>query len=142
MPGLGVVQGAPTMDSREALSSSAQRCNTPGAAPSLWDRALLALGSVGRVEQGLLPGTTRPPPPASKIASAYITVFTNSSTKGRSTDPHHQGSGDSLDFCSNLSLSSALSDRCWGRILRAISYQSCRARESSRRSRKLALISR
>ena len=27
------------------------------------------------------PGTTRPPPPASKIASAYVIVFTSSSTK-------------------------------------------------------------
>ena len=50
---LGVVQGAPTTDSLEVLSSSAQRRNTPSAAPSLlWDRALLALGSVGRVAQG------------------------------------------------------------------------------------------
>ena len=49
----GVVQGAPTTDSLEALSSSAQRRNTTSAAPSLlWDRALLALGSVGRDVQG------------------------------------------------------------------------------------------
>ena len=30
------------------------------------------------------PGTTRPPPPASKIASAYVIVFTSSSTKAYS----------------------------------------------------------
>ena len=41
---MGVVQGAPTTDILEVLSSSAQRRNTPNAAPSLWDRALLALG--------------------------------------------------------------------------------------------------
>ena len=49
---MGVVEGAPTTDSQGVLSSSAQRRNTPNAAPSLWDRALLALGSVGRVAQG------------------------------------------------------------------------------------------
>ena len=51
---LGVVQGAPATDSPGGLSSSAQRGNTPNAAPSLWDRAFLALGSVGRGAQGLL----------------------------------------------------------------------------------------
>ena len=44
---MGIVQGAPTTDSLEALSSSAQRRNTTSVAPSLlWDRALLALGSL------------------------------------------------------------------------------------------------
>ena len=51
---LGVVQGAPATDSPGGLSSSAQRRNTLNAAPSPWDRALLALGSVGRVAQGLM----------------------------------------------------------------------------------------
>ena len=49
-----VVQGAPATDSPGGLSSSAQRGNTPNAAPSLWDLAFLALGSVGRGAQGLL----------------------------------------------------------------------------------------
>ena len=49
---LGVVQGPLATDSPGGLSSPAQRRNTHNAAPSLWDRALLALGSVGRVEQG------------------------------------------------------------------------------------------
>ena len=49
---LWVVQGAPATDSPEGLFSPAQRRNTPNAAPSFWDRALLALGSVGRVAQG------------------------------------------------------------------------------------------
>ena len=44
-PGLGVVQGAPATDSPGVLSSSAQRRNIPNAAPSQWDRALLALPS-------------------------------------------------------------------------------------------------
>ena len=40
--------------------------------------ALEALGSVGRVAQGW---KKRPPPPASKFASAIVTVFMCSSTK-------------------------------------------------------------
>ena len=53
---LGVEQGAPATDIPVGLSSSAQRRATPNAAPSLRDRAHLALGpdffGIGRAEQG------------------------------------------------------------------------------------------
>ena len=41
-------------------------------------------GQLGRAflvwRKAAKPGTTRPPPPASKIASAFVTVFADSST--------------------------------------------------------------
>ena len=80
---LGVVQGAPATDSPGGLSSSAQRGNTPNAAPSLWDRAILGAGqrwsSRARPPVLALRASTNAAP-APKIASVYVIVFTSSST--------------------------------------------------------------
>ena len=77
---LGVVQGAPTTDSQGVLSSSAQRRNTPNTAPSHRTERFWRWAALVESPKADRPGTTRPPPPASKIASAYITVFTYWST--------------------------------------------------------------